>query len=133
MRLVPRSLCVEVTERLGPHGEVLTPLDTDELLRGVERLLEAGVESLAVVFLHAYANPAHERAAVEALAARYPQLSVSPSHEVAPERSGVLPGPEEHGGRQRAAADRGIGAHAVHVDGIAALPLAPDRLVGQGQ
>src|SRR5688572_8904408 len=83
--LVPRSLCVEVTERLGPHGEVLTPLDTGELLRGVERLLEAGVESIAVVFLHAYANPAHERAAVEAIAARYPQLSVSASHEVAPE------------------------------------------------
>src|SRR5688572_13829793 len=39
--LVPRSLCVEVMERLGPSGEVLTPLDTGELLRGVETLLEA--------------------------------------------------------------------------------------------
>lgn len=83
--LVPRSLCVEVTERFGPQGECLIPLDTDELLRGVERLVKAGVESVAVVFLHAYANSVHERAAVEAISKRYPRLSVSASHEVAPE------------------------------------------------
>jgi len=83
--LVPRSLCIEVPERMSAQGEPLLPLERDALLAQVDRLVAEGVESLAIVFLHAYSNPAHERAAVEAIARRHPQLFVSASHEVAPE------------------------------------------------
>src|SRR3954462_13677698 len=65
--LVPRPWRREATERLGPaghgarerlapDGSVERPLDLDAALREVEALAAAGVESLAVVFLHAYAN-----------------------------------------------------------------------------
>ena len=83
--LVPRHWRREVAERLAPDGTVERPLDIDALLREAEALVADGVESLAVVFLHAYANPAHERMAAEALARRFPRLSVSLSSDIAPE------------------------------------------------
>ncbi|GGC53368.1 hydantoinase A [Siccirubricoccus deserti] len=83
--LVPRPWRREARERLAPDGRVEVPLDLDAALREVEALVAAGVESLAVVFLHAYANPAHERAVAEAVARRFPGLSVSLSSAIAPE------------------------------------------------
>ncbi|MBG06218.1 MAG: hydantoinase, partial [Rhodospirillaceae bacterium] len=83
--LVPRNLRAEVPERMGPDGEVLTPIDLDALRREVDGLVAQGVESLAVVFLHCYANAAHEDAAIEAIAAAHPNLFISASHDVSPE------------------------------------------------
>jgi N-methylhydantoinase A len=83
--LVRRSWRREVAGRLGPDGAEVTPLDIDGALREVDTLLEQGVESLAIVFLHAYANPAHEIAAADAIAKRYPGLSLSLSSDIAPE------------------------------------------------
>ena len=83
--LVPRHWRREVAERLAPDGTVEQALDIDALLREVEALVADGVESLAVVFLHAYANPLHEREAAAALARRFPGLSVSLSSDIAPE------------------------------------------------
>jgi N-methylhydantoinase A len=50
-----------------------------------DRLVAAGVTSLAIGFLHAYANPAHERRAAELIAARHPSLHLSLSSEVSPQ------------------------------------------------
>ena len=83
--LVPRDLRREVAERLDANGAVLTPLDEDGLRREARTLAEAGVQSVAIVFLHAYANPAHERQAATILRREFPGLSVTASHEVAPE------------------------------------------------
>jgi N-methylhydantoinase A len=83
--LVPRLWRREVAERLAPDGTVEIPLDIDALLHEAEALVADGVESLAVVFLHAYANPVHERLAAAALAARFPTLSISLSSDIAPE------------------------------------------------
>ena len=83
--LVPRGLRREVPERLAPTGEVETPLDEAALMAEVRALVARGVDSVAVVFLHAYANPVHERAAVAAIGAAYPEISLSASSEVAPE------------------------------------------------
>ncbi|MEK9723962.1 MAG: hydantoinase/oxoprolinase family protein, partial [Rhodospirillaceae bacterium] len=83
--LVPRDRRIEVRERLDAAGRVLEPLDRDGLLAAAATLVAGGVESLAVVFLHAYANPVHERAAREALEAAHPGLSLSVSSDVAPE------------------------------------------------
>ena len=83
--LAPRALRREVGERMSRDGEVLRPLDPDEVRREIAALAEAGVEAIAVCFLHAYRNPAHERA-VAALAAReFPEIAVSLSAEVVPE------------------------------------------------
>ena len=83
--LVPRHLRLEVAERLGPDGSVRAPLDGAELLRRADALAAAGVASIAVVFLHAYANPAHEAEAVRLIAGRHPAIFATASHEVAPE------------------------------------------------
>ena len=83
--LASRDFRLEVTERIGPDGAEITPLDEAELLEQIEALLEMDVESIAIVFLHAYANPAHEDAALAAIAAKYPNLIVTASHDVAPE------------------------------------------------
>ncbi len=83
--LVRRSLRLEAPERIGPDGRVEQPLAADALLAEVEKLRAAGVASLAIAFLHAYANDAHEVQARAAIHARYPGLFVSLSSEVAPQ------------------------------------------------
>ncbi|MEO9188847.1 MAG: hydantoinase/oxoprolinase family protein [Acetobacteraceae bacterium] len=83
--LVPRPWRREATERLAPDGGIVVPLDVDQVLREAQTLVDAGVRSLAIVFLHAYANPRHERLAAEAIGRRFPDLSLSLSCDVAPE------------------------------------------------
>ncbi|SMH31384.1 hydantoinase/oxoprolinase family protein [Mesorhizobium australicum] len=58
--LVPRRLRLEVRERLGPDGKVRVPLDEDDVVRAAERLRAECVEAVAISYLHAYANAAHE-------------------------------------------------------------------------
>lgn len=83
--LIPRSLRIEVEERIDASGAVVTPLDTRALAKSIERLQSEGVESVAICFLHSYANPQHERAAVELLSRLWPSVSTSPSSTVIPE------------------------------------------------
>ena len=83
--LVPRPWRREAKERLAPDGSVELPIDIDAALGEVAELVEQGVESLAICFLHAYANPAHERAIGAAIAERYQNLSISLSSDIAPE------------------------------------------------
>jgi N-methylhydantoinase A len=83
--LVPRRLRFSVPERLSAKGDVLLPLDDAALARAGAALAQAGAESVAICFLHAYANPAHELRAREALARTQPRAAFSISSEVAPE------------------------------------------------
>jgi N-methylhydantoinase A len=75
----------EVTERIDVDGQVLTPLDEDDCRSAVRRLRQRGLASIAVVFLHAYVNPAHERQALRIIAQEYPEAAVSLSSEVLPQ------------------------------------------------
>ncbi len=79
---VPRRLRLEVTERVSYKGEVLVPLDEDDLCRAVEEARRQGAEAVAVAFLHAYANPVHEQRAAEIVRRQWPQVAVSVSHEL---------------------------------------------------
>ena len=83
--LVPRHLRLEVRERVRADGSVREPLDETVLVSRAEDLVRAGVTSVAIVFLHAYANPRHEAEAARLVAARFPDVHVTTSHEVAPE------------------------------------------------
>ncbi len=83
--LVPRQLRLEVAERIGPEGEVIKPLDREDLDRAIQKLKSAGVEAIAVSFLHSYANPDHERLVGEALRTELPDIFVSLSIEVLPQ------------------------------------------------
>jgi N-methylhydantoinase A len=83
--LVPRPWRREAMERLAADGSVEKPIDIDAALKQVAELVDDGVESLAVCFLHSYANAAHERAIGAAIAERYQNLSISLSSDIAPE------------------------------------------------
>jgi N-methylhydantoinase A len=80
--LVARADCFELAERIGSGGEILTPLDEARLREIAQRLVDQGITAVAVGFLFAYANPAHELRAREILAQAAPGVAVSLSHEV---------------------------------------------------
>jgi N-methylhydantoinase A len=81
--LVPRELRFGVRERTAADGSILLAPKRAEQRRLVSRLRKARVESLALCFLFAYANPANERAVAKAL--RDLCLPLSISHEILPE------------------------------------------------
>ncbi len=81
--LVPRDLRFEVDERVDYRGSVLKPLDLGEIESIGSRLRALSIESVAIVFLHSYANPAHEILAERVLSRYVRYLSVS--HKIAPE------------------------------------------------
>ena len=83
--LVPRHLRLEVTERMLSDGRVLTPLDPASARAAIERLHAAGVEAVAICLLHAYRNPAHERALRDICTELLPGVPVSCSSDVVPE------------------------------------------------
>jgi len=80
--LVAREHRIEITERVNAQGEVLVPLDEAGLAAAVDTLARAGVRSVAICFLHAYRNPAHEARARQVVAERFPGAYVSVSSEV---------------------------------------------------
>ncbi len=75
----------EITERIGPDGAVITPIELGELDRIAASLAAAGIESVGICLLHAYRNAAHETAIRGRLAKIAPALSVSLSSDVSPE------------------------------------------------
>jgi N-methylhydantoinase A len=84
--LVPRRRRLEVNERITFDGEVLTPLDEEEVISTLAYLVEdAGIESLAICLLHGFAHPAHEARIADIAAHLYPDLAVSVSHRVSAE------------------------------------------------
>jgi N-methylhydantoinase A len=82
--LVPRNLRFEIEERLSAKGEVLKALDRAALPALVEQIKAAGVEAVGICFLHAYRNPAHERAVADYLQ-QHTNLFVTCSHELSRE------------------------------------------------
>ncbi|MEA2780031.1 MAG: N-methylhydantoinase, partial [Rhodospirillaceae bacterium] len=83
--LVPRNRRFTVPERVDAQGAVLLPLDESAIHALLPALDRLEVESVAVAFLHAYANPAHERRLREILAQHRPGITLTLSCEVCPE------------------------------------------------
>lgn len=83
--LVPREARLEVTERIDADGKVLEPLDEAAVTTAAEALREQGVRAVAICFLHAYLNDAHERRAAELVRAVMPDAYVCTSSGVLPE------------------------------------------------
>jgi N-methylhydantoinase A len=75
--LIPRELRLEVAERMGSKGEVITPLDVAALKRLAEEIKKLGVESVGIFFMNSYINPAHEEAAAETLKELLPDVYVT--------------------------------------------------------
>ena len=80
--LVERDLRLEVAERMAADGSVLLELDDAGLDALIPVLRDAGIEALAISFLHSYVNPAHEEHARDRLARALPDVAITISSEV---------------------------------------------------
>ncbi len=77
------SRVIEAAERIGPHGEVIVPLDAERVAADLRAAYDEGFRSVAVVCMHGYRHPAHEARIGEiARAAGFTQ--VSESHATSP-------------------------------------------------
>ncbi|MDQ1335082.1 MAG: N-methylhydantoinase, partial [Thermodesulfobacteriota bacterium] len=83
--LIPRRFRLEVDERVRSDGTVIQSLDRAEVRDVVRRLIDMGVESIAVCLLNSFENPAHELMIKEIITEEAPDLPVSISYEVLPQ------------------------------------------------
>ncbi len=83
--VVPRHMRLEVTERVLADGSVHTPLDRDEVVAAARQLVAEGAQAICLCFINSYANDAHEREALDAVKAVFPDLYVQRSSEILPE------------------------------------------------
>ena len=82
---VERYLRQEVEERLNYKGEVLTPLNKEQLKEIVCYFQKEKVEAIAVAYLHSYVNPIHEIETVNIIKELWPSVAVTASYEVTKE------------------------------------------------
>lgn len=82
--LIPRRYRLTVPERVSAQGEVLVPLDEDAAHRVADRIAAMALGSVAVAFINAYVNPAHEQRMGEVLRARLPHAYVALSSDTRP-------------------------------------------------
>ena len=83
-RPVPPSRILEVVERVGPGGSVVTPLDEASVAEAAEACRRLGVSAVGVCLLHSFAHPAHELRVAELLRAALPGIAVTASVDVLP-------------------------------------------------
>ncbi len=82
--IVPRSLIEEVTERVDYSGEVLVPLNEEEVRSAIKRYQDQGIEAVAVCLLWSFMNPQHERRIKALLHEMAPEIRVTLSSELVP-------------------------------------------------
>ncbi|WP_245944088.1 hydantoinase B/oxoprolinase family protein [Acuticoccus kandeliae] len=82
--LVPRHLRFEIDERIAATGEIVTPADEADIRAALQAATDAGCTVVAVCFLHAFTNDAHERAVAAIAAREFPDLLISLSSETSP-------------------------------------------------
>ncbi|WP_122088725.1 hydantoinase/oxoprolinase family protein [Halalkalicoccus subterraneus] len=82
---VPRRDRFEVRERVDQAGSVLSTLKPDDVREAVDEIRDRGIETIAVAYLNAYANPEHERRTREIIAEEFPDAYVTLSHELTEE------------------------------------------------
>ena len=83
--LVPRRLRLPVTERMLASGEILTPIDEDDVRQALETFRAEGVTTVAIAFMNSYRNPAHELAAERVMREEGFDGAVSLSHRISGE------------------------------------------------
>ncbi len=84
--LVPRRRVKPIDERMRADGQVVTAIRRDDVEEQVASLMTDGVETLAICFLHAHKNAAHEMLAKEWIAESFPDLYVCTSSDIWPQQ-----------------------------------------------
>lgn len=83
--IVPRRNVLPVRERISPYGEIVQPLNEDDVWLAVRKCRKRGIESIAVVYMDSFMNPVHEQRTLEILAEALPDVDITVSHEVLPQ------------------------------------------------
>ena len=82
---IDRDLRFEIMERMDAEGTVLIKLDEDQVRKVAAEAVAQGVQAIAILFLHSYRNPVHEKRAKEIIEQEHPHLFVTASHELSQE------------------------------------------------
>ncbi len=82
---IPRYLRQEIEERLNHKGEIITPLNMDQVKAVINRFKEEDVKAIAVAYLHSYTNPIHEQQTVNIIKELWPEVAITASYEVTQE------------------------------------------------
>lgn len=80
--LIPRFLRVEVRERIDSCGNVILPLNEEDVVRAANFLISHGVISIAICFIFSFMNPEHENKALKIINKNFPELFVSTSSSI---------------------------------------------------
>ncbi|HET7806598.1 MAG TPA: hydantoinase/oxoprolinase family protein [Pseudolabrys sp.] len=83
--LIDREMRFEIRERVDAEGKVLIALDENEVRSAAAQAVKNGARAIAILFLHSYRNPDHERRAKRLIEEAYPELFVTASHELSQE------------------------------------------------
>jgi len=83
--LAPRYLRMPIEERIKGDGEILTPLNEQQVRDACKYLKEQGVEAVAICFLWSFKNPVHEKRVAEIAREELPGIYVCASYEIQPE------------------------------------------------
>ncbi len=83
--LVTRDNVLEVDERVDHHGQIITPLNEDDVLRAIDHLRERNIEAVGICYLFSFKNPDHELLTRDLVARHLPEVSVCTSFEICPE------------------------------------------------
>ncbi len=83
--LIDRDMRFDIRERMDASGKVLIPLDEAQVLEIAGHAVKRGVKAIAILFLHSYRNPVHEKRAKEIVEKAFPDLFVTASHELSQE------------------------------------------------
>lgn len=83
--IIPRRNVLTIRERVSPYGEIVTPLSDEEVKAAARKIAKRGIESVAVVYMDSFMNPAHELRTRDILHRELPGLDVTLSHEVLPQ------------------------------------------------
>lgn len=82
--IVPRYLRLPVEERIRYTGDIVTPLNEDQVRQAALQLVKEGCDAIAICFLSAYINSAHEKRAKEIVSVAAPGVYITTSHEILP-------------------------------------------------
>lgn len=82
---VPRRFRLEVRERINHRGEILIPLEEEDVRKAVDFFKKEKIEAVAVCFLHSYANPDHELQCGDIIRKLAPQIPVTLSRDISRE------------------------------------------------
>jgi N-methylhydantoinase A len=80
--IIPRDLRFEVTERIGANGDVVTPIDLQEVADVVDEILRLKVDGIAVCLIHSYVTDTHERMIQDIIRTKAPDLPISVSSRI---------------------------------------------------